>query len=100
MIDGKKYFHPGYYIEKHLNNSGIERNSFANDLGISLSELDSIIAGNQLLTADMIFKLPEKTGMMVDYWIDIQSLYLYAKSESIITRLKPYEQSERDYYEN
>ncbi len=68
-------FHPGYYINELIDESGLTNEDFARLLDIMPDNLTLLIMGEQKLSADIAMKLSEMTGTSVNYWLNLQSTY-------------------------
>lgn len=68
-------FHPGYYIEEIIEESGLSLEDFARKLDISPERLRVLISGGQRLTRDVAAKLSRLLGASAAYWLNLQSSY-------------------------
>ena len=68
-------FHPGYYIEEIVNNSGLSQGEFARKLGTTGEELGLLVRGEQRLSLEMASKLSSMVGTSVGYWMNLQNQY-------------------------
>ena len=68
-------FHPGYYIEELVDNSGLSQEDFAKRLGTTPKNLSILIRGNQRLSSDMAMKLSRMLDTSVTYWLNLQNAY-------------------------
>lgn len=77
-------FHPGYYIQEILEDSGLTQDDFAKRLGTTPKNLSCLINGKQRLSADMATKLSRMLGTSESYWLNLQTAYdtLIAKFKS------------------
>ncbi len=73
--DDSIIFHPGYYIEEVVSESGLTNEEFADKLEIFSVELGLLIAGEVSLSEDVAVKLAEETGTSVGYWMNLQKGY-------------------------
>lgn len=73
--NGKIAFHPGYYIEEMVDESGLTQEDFAKRLDTTPKNLSLLIRGEQSLSTDMALKLSRMTGASVSYWLNLQSAY-------------------------
>ena len=74
-FDDKIAFHPGYYIQEIIEESGLTQEDFAKKLGITPKSLSLLIRGEQNLSSDIATKLSRMTGTSVSYWINLQTGY-------------------------
>lgn len=68
-------FHPGYYINELIEESGITQEDFSNKLGITPKNLSLLISGEQDLSIDIAIKLSKLLGTSVNYWLNLQNAY-------------------------
>lgn len=68
-------FHPGYYIEEIVEDSGLTQQDFAKRLDTTPKNLSKLINGQQRLSPDMASKLSRMLGTSLDYWINLQNAY-------------------------
>ena len=80
--DDKIAFHPGYYIEEIIEESGLTQEDFARRLGIPSKifegpskNLSLLIRGEQNLSIDIAMKLSRMTGTSVSLWLNLQDAY-------------------------
>ena len=73
--DNKIVFHPGYYINQYIEDSGLSKEEFANKLGLTSKTLSLIINGEQDVSLDLAIKLSELLNTSVKYWINLQKAY-------------------------
>ena len=74
-FDDKIAFHPGYYIQEMVEESGLTQEDFAKRLDITPKSLNLLIRGEQNLSSDIAMKLSRMTGTSVSYWINLQNGY-------------------------
>ncbi len=72
---GSLAFHPGYYIEEVVEESGLTQEDFAKRLGTTPKNLSLLIRGKQRLTIDMALKLTRMLGTTMQYWLNLQNAY-------------------------
>lgn len=81
-------FHPGYYIEEIVEESGLSQQDFANRLDTTPKNLSKIINGQQSLSVDMAMKLSKMLGTSLEYWLNLQNAYdavvAEIKSEAVL----------------
>ena len=68
-------FHPGYYIKKIVDDSGLTQQDFAKRLGTTPKNLSLLIRGEQSLPVDIAMKLSRMIGTSVSYWLNLQNAY-------------------------
>lgn len=68
-------FHPGYYIEEMVEDSGLTQQDFATRLDTTPKNLSKLINGQQRLSVEMAMKLSRMLGTSIDYWLNIQNAY-------------------------
>lgn len=71
----KVAFHPGYYINELLDESGLTKEDFAIKLDISPEDLSMLIRGERGLSVDVAMKLSEMFGSSADYWLNLQNAF-------------------------
>ena len=73
--DDKIAFHPGYYIQEIVEESGLTQADFAKKLGTTPKDLSLLIRGEQNLSSDLAMKLSRMSGTSVSYWLNLQNGY-------------------------
>ena len=73
--DDKIAFHPGYYIEEIVEESGLTQDDFAKRLGVSPDDLMLLIKGEQSISADTANKLSKVLGTSAECWLNLQNSY-------------------------
>ena len=68
-------FHPGYYIEEIVEDSGLTQQDFAKRLDTTPKNLSKLINGQQALSVDMAMKLSKMLGTSLQYWLNLQNAY-------------------------
>lgn len=68
-------FHPGYYIEEIVEESGLTQADFAKRLDTTPKNLSLLMRGKQSLSVDMAMKLSRMLGTTVQYWLNLQNAY-------------------------
>jgi len=68
-------FHPGYYIQELVDESGLTQEDFAKRLGTTPKNLCVLIKGEQSLSNDIAIKLSRMYGTSIVYWLNIQLAY-------------------------
>ena len=72
---GSLAFHPGYYIEEIVEESGLTQADFAKRLCTTPKNLSLLMRGKQSLSVDMAMKLSRMLGTTVQYWLNLQNAY-------------------------
>lgn len=75
-------FHPGYYIEEIVEESGLTQEDFAKRLDTTPKNLSLLVRGEQSLSIDMAMKLSRMLGTSVHYWMNLQNAYDVLIAES------------------
>ena len=73
--NNKIIFHPGYYLEELFNESYLTQEDFAEDLGITIDEMNNIINGDGNITEKIAIKLSRKSMTTPDVWLNLQRKY-------------------------
>lgn len=68
-------FHPGYYIEEIVEDSGLTQEEFAKRLDTTPKNLSLLIRGKQSVSIEMAMKLSRMMGTSVSYWLSLQNGY-------------------------
>ena len=68
-------FHPGYYIEEIVEESGLTQQEFANRLDTTPKNLSKLINAQQSLSVEMALKLSKMLGTSLEYWLNLQNAY-------------------------
>ena len=68
-------FHPGYYLEELVEESGLTQADFAKRLGTTPKNLSLLIRGKQSLSVDIAMKLSKMLGTTMQYWLNLQNAY-------------------------
>lgn len=89
--NGKIAFHPGYYIEEMVDESGLTQEDFAKRLDTTPKNLSLLIRGEQSLSTDMALKLSRLTGASVSYWLNLQSAY-----DAVVAEIKSESEMEQE----
>lgn len=71
----KVAFHPGYYIEEIVEDSGLTQQDFAKRLDTTPKNLSKLINGQQRLSPEMASKLSRMLGTSLYYWVNLQNAY-------------------------
>lgn len=74
-INGRIYFHPGYYIKEYLEVQEISIEDFAKQLGITTNYLNKIINGEKDISYNIANKLHKLLGTSINYWLNLQNFY-------------------------
>lgn len=59
QYNDKVAFHPGYYLQEIVENSGLTQEDFAKRLGTTPKNISVLLNGKQSLSIDMATRLPE-----------------------------------------
>ncbi len=73
--NSRYYFHPGYYIQEVVEESGLSQQDFARELGISHKTLGELIDARQDLTTEMATRLARMQETSARYWLNLQTSY-------------------------
>ncbi|MDO4404499.1 MAG: HigA family addiction module antitoxin [Atopobiaceae bacterium] len=84
-------FHPGYYIEEIVEESGLTQEDFAKRLGTTPKNLSLLIRGKQSLSVDMAMKLSRMLGTTMQYWLNLQNAY-----DTALAQIESEEELERE----
>ncbi len=84
-------FHPGYYIEEIIEDSGLTQEDFAKRLGTTPKNLSLLVRGKQSLSVDMALKLSRMLGTSMQYWLNLQNAY-----DMVLARMRSDEELERE----
>lgn len=91
MIGDRIAFHPGYYVEELVENSGLSQEDFAKRLNTTPKNLSDLINAKQNLSTDMAEKLSRMTGTSIQYWLNLQAAY-----DALIAEEKSREELEKE----
>lgn len=105
LKNGKMAFHPGYYIEEYLQETGLTQEDFAKRLGTTPKNISLLIRGSQSLSVDIASKLSRMMGTSIKLWLNLQSEYdaLIAEEENdetIEEELMILEKLDYNYFKN
>jgi antitoxin HigA-1 len=67
--------HPGVIIEMELEERGLKKKFFAEQLGISPSQLSELINEKRHISANIALKLEQYLGIDAEYWMRVQSAF-------------------------
>ena len=84
-------FHPGYYIQELIDDSGLTQEDYAKSLGTTPKNLSLLIRGRQSLSIDMAMKLSRMTDTSIDFWLNLQKKY-----DTLIAEFKSDEELEKE----
>ena len=68
-------FHPGYYLNVIVDESGLTQVDFAKRLDTTPKNLSLLVRGEQSLSIDIAMKLSRMIGTTVSYWLNLQNAY-------------------------
>lgn len=74
-MNDKIAFHPGYYIQELVEDSGLTLEDFSKRLDIPSKLLSSLIQGEEALSEDMAVKISNMTGTSVNLWLNLQKQF-------------------------
>ncbi len=73
--NSRYYFHPGYYIQELVEESGLSQQDFARELGVSHKTLGELIDARQDLTTETATRLARIQQTSARYWLNLQASY-------------------------
>ena len=68
-------FHPGYYINEYIEDSGLSQDAFAKRLGTTAKNLSILLRGEQSISKDIAIKLSNLLNTSIEYWLNLQQSY-------------------------
>ena len=74
-------FHPGYYIQELVEDSGLTQEDFAKRLDTTPKNLSLLIRGEQNLSIDIAVKLARLFNNSIEFWLNLQATYDAALAE-------------------
>lgn len=74
-INGRMYFHPGYYIKEYLETQKISIEDFAKQLKVTPNYINKIINGEKDISCNIANKLHKLLGTSINFWINLQNSY-------------------------
>ncbi|MBE6079959.1 MAG: addiction module antidote protein, HigA family [Veillonella sp.] len=77
----KMAFHPGYYIQELVEDSGLTQEDFAKRLDTTPKNLSLLIRGEQNLSIDIAVKLARLFDNSIEFWLNLQATYDAALAE-------------------
>ena len=84
-------FHPGYYIEEIVEESGFTQEDFAKRLNTTPKNLSKLVRGEQSLSVDMAMKLSKMLGTSMQYWLNLQNAY-----DTVLAQIRSDEELEQE----
>lgn len=84
-------FHPGYYVEEAIEESGLTQADFARRLDTTPKNLSLLVRGRQTLSVDMAMKLSRMLGTSLQYWLNLQNAY-----DEVLVRMRSDEELEHE----
>lgn len=79
--NNKMAFHPGYYIQELVKDSGLTQEDFAKRLDTTPKNLSLLIRGEQNLSIDIAVKLARLFNNSIEFWLNLQATYDAALAE-------------------
>ena len=79
--NNKMAFHPGYYIQELVEDSGLTQEDFAKRLNTTPKNLSLLIRGEQNLSIDIAVKLARLFNNSIEFWLNLQATYDAALAE-------------------
>lgn len=79
--NNKMAFHPGYYIQELVEDSGLTQEDFAKRLDTTPKNLSLLIRGEQKLSIDIAVKLARLFNNSIEFWLNLQATYDAALAE-------------------
>lgn len=79
--NNKMAFHPGYYIQELVEDSGLTQEDFAKRLDTTPKNLSLLIRGEQNLSIDIAAKLARLFNNSIEFWLNLQATYDAALAE-------------------
>lgn len=79
--NNKMAFHPGYYIQELVEDSGLTQEDFAKRLDTTPKNLSLLIRGEQNLSIDIAVKLARLLNNSIEFWLNLQATYDAALAE-------------------
>lgn len=79
--NNKMAFHPGYYIQELVEDSGLTQEDFAKRLDTTPKNLSLLIRGAQNLSIDIAVKLARLFNNSIEFWLNLQATYDAALAE-------------------
>lgn len=79
--NNKMAFHPGYYIQELVDDSGLTQEDFAKRLDTTPKNLSLLIRGEQNLSIDIAVKLARLFNNSIEFWLNLQATYDAALAE-------------------
>lgn len=71
----KRSIHPGFYLKEYLEELQISQEEFANRLGISEKQFNSILSEKASINEDIANKLSKLLNTSVEMWLNLQNKY-------------------------
>lgn len=68
-------FHPGYYINELMDESGLTLEEFAEKIGVDSEKISLLVRGEQNMSIGIATKLSDLLGTSVEYWINLQNAF-------------------------
>lgn len=75
LYNGMPPVHPGEILNEDLEEMELTHETFAEKLGVSLTLMNSVLAGDANVDAELALRLSRYFGTSAEIWMDLQSLY-------------------------
>jgi len=72
--------HPGIFLLEEIEERGLKKSDFANDIKVLPSNLSELFSGKRNITAIIAVRLEKALGISAEYWIGLQTAFDLAKA--------------------